>query len=62
MRPTKEKALIDLLDFVLSGRRYETRNPYSVFEVKQAIVALGGLNGYDLPPRIRRRMRMYSEG
>jgi hypothetical protein len=35
------KALTDLLDFVVSGRRYETRNPYSIPEVNAAFEALG---------------------
>jgi hypothetical protein len=32
-----EAALAALLEFVTSGRRYETRNPYSLPEVKEAI-------------------------
>lgn len=35
------KALTDLLEFVTSGRRYETRNPYTIPEVDAAFKALG---------------------
>lgn len=34
------KALTELLDFVVSGRRYVSRNPYTIPEVKQAQEAL----------------------
>lgn len=41
---TKERELRDalaaLLDFVTSGRRYESRNPYSIPEVESAYRAL----------------------
>ena len=36
-----EDALKRLLDFVTSGRRYETVNPYFIKEVKDAFTALG---------------------
>ena len=36
-----ETALRNLLDYVVSGRRYETTNPYFVNEVKEAFKALG---------------------
>lgn len=35
-----ETALKNLVEFVKSGERYETRNPYLISEVKDAITAL----------------------
>lgn len=35
------EALAALLEFVTSGRRYETRNPYTIPEVEAAYKALG---------------------
>ena len=43
-RPKKhtcKAALRQLIDYCTSGRRYQTQNPYSVPEIKDAIVALG---------------------
>lgn len=34
-------ALENLLEFVTSGRRYETQNPYTIPEVEAAYKALG---------------------
>jgi len=38
-------ALRNLLQYVTSGRRYESKNPYMVDEVKDAIVALDDKTG-----------------
>ena len=38
---TCKAALRQLIDYCTSGRRYQTQNPYSVPEIKDAIVALG---------------------
>ena len=35
------RALTNLLEFVTSGRRYQTQNPYTIPEVKAAMAALG---------------------
>lgn len=35
------EALTNLLEFVVSGRRYVNRNPYTIAEVQEAYKALG---------------------
>ena len=40
LREDPARALEDLLEFVTSGRRYETRNPYTIPEVQAAFRAL----------------------
>jgi hypothetical protein len=40
MTKRERLALEKLLEFVTSGRRYESRNPYCIDEVKEAMAVL----------------------